>query len=221
MPAYAALVRRLVALPVVLIAFTVAGAGCKSDGRVLRPANPDQNLSISTTVVSESDTGGLDVGSSTTVPGFQVTGGESVVLTAPWRSGAEIDARYTCDGDNVSPGLSWSAAPAGTVEIAISLVDNDYPDFGHWVITGIPASFVGIAEGVVPEGATVAVNGNGTAGYTGPCPPLETTHTYVFTVYYLNTATTDTATTAIADLLPLLDQGAVAIASVDGQFSRL
>ena len=46
-------------------------------------------------------------------------------VTAPWRDGGPIDARYTCKGANVSPALSWTAAPEGTQEIAITLIDQD------------------------------------------------------------------------------------------------
>ena len=49
-------------------------------------------------------------------------GAEDFSLTAPWLSGTAIDPRYTCDGDDVAPALSWGGVPAGTVEIAIVMV---------------------------------------------------------------------------------------------------
>jgi Raf kinase inhibitor-like YbhB/YbcL family protein len=91
---------------------------------------------------------------------------------------------YTCDGENVSPALRWTAPPRGTRSFALLVDDPDAPSgtFTHWIAWGIPASARGVARGVRPprEGA----NDGGRTGWTGPCPPSGT-HRYVFHVYAL------------------------------------
>jgi Raf kinase inhibitor-like YbhB/YbcL family protein len=144
----------------------------------------------------------------------------STVL-APWREGAAIDARYTCSGVNVSPPLSWSPAPAGTAEIAITRADEQAPTFVHWVIAGLAPDATTIDEDEAPVGVVQAVNGAGGTGYTGPCPPQGETHTYRITVHFLD-AQTELGDGADADdLLAVIDASTITEASVTGTFSRV
>lgn len=217
--------RRILVLTATCLVATAAVAGCNDDGRELRPGRPDQNQSISTTTSSVvTDDAGLDEideAFDTTTSG---SGADPVLgaaeVTAPWRSGGEIDARYTCDDANVSPPLTWSPAPSGTVTIAITLSDDDQPLYGHWAISGIGADLVAIAEGAVPDGATVAINGNGVAGYAGPCPPTESTHQYRITVYYLR-APVDIAGADVVDVLAELERNSIDIAETIGLYTRI
>jgi len=234
-------VRRIAVLTFMCLALAVAG-GCRHDGRTLRPADPNQRSSVSTT--SPSTTADFLDGSDganetlvgedtlvapttqfgqTTLTTTDVTAGPStgpLTILAPWRDGAEIDARFTCDGLNVAPPLSWTAAPAGTVEIAVTLTDTDAPGFTHWVIAGISPTMIALNEDTVPLGAYEAVNGNGDLGYTGPCPPAGTTHTYVITVHYLD-ATTELGDGATgAEVITAIATAEIASAEVSGTFSR-
>jgi len=208
-------------------------SGCRHDGRTLRPALPSQNGSVSTSAapsvpVTEDDffntaandpaAPGGPIEVSTTGTGVTlVTATAALAVTAPWRDGAAIDPRYTCKGDNVAPALSWSPAPAGTQEIAVTMIDED-ADFDHWTMAGIKPNVTSMAENTPPEGAVAALNGNGKAGYTGPCPPSGS-HTYRITVYYLDYplllssgGTTDAMRSAIA-------AATIATAEVTGTFS--
>jgi Raf kinase inhibitor-like YbhB/YbcL family protein len=225
-------VRRIVLLSVICVTGAMLGAGCRNDGRTLRPARPDQNRSISTTTTSTIDPGGFTVGGGTTPPSIGLgsttpsqIGDPSLgalTVTADWsEEGGEMPADNTCDGANVSPQLSWSPAPAGTAEIAIGLVDQDAPEFGHWLITGISAASQTIAQGEVPAGATQAVNSTGTAGYTGPCPPLEQGHIYEFTVYFLSESIGDISALTVADARSAAQARVLTSASVTGSYSRI
>ncbi len=116
---------------------------------------------------------------------------EPFALAAPWLDGGEIDPRFTCDGSGVAPAISWGAVPAGTVEIAITLVDDsavsDGQPFVHWVIGGLDPAEIALAEGDAPPGALQGLNFFGDVSYGGPCPPPgEEPHLYRLTAYALN-----------------------------------
>ncbi|MFT3855823.1 MAG: YbhB/YbcL family Raf kinase inhibitor-like protein [Ilumatobacteraceae bacterium] len=229
--------RRTGAISLTCLALAVVAGGCNHDGRTLRPAGPDQNASISTTAAptttlggdfSSIDGGGLSTTSpngsatTTTSAGAPVDGAtvDDGTVTAPWRDGAAIDARYTCSGDDVSPPLSWSAAPAGTTEIAITMADEQASTFVHWAVAGIEPGTTAIQEGLVPPGAIQAVNGSGQIGYTGPCPPQSETHTYVITVHYLGSQIELGDGAAGEDMLLAIDAATLSSAQVTGTFAR-
>jgi Raf kinase inhibitor-like YbhB/YbcL family protein len=103
---------------------------------------------------------------------------------------ANIPSRFTCEGENISPELSWSGAPQGTKTFALVLHDPDAPRRGgytHWVVFNIPATENQVAENApknsnFPGGGTQGKNDDGSSGYTGPCPPSGT-HRYYFHLY--------------------------------------
>ena len=107
----------------------------------------------------------------------------------------EIPARFTCDGDNLSPPLAWSGVPQGTDALALIVDDPDAPGgtFTHWVLLDLPAETRELPEGV--ETAPMPANGlagaqgsndGGGIGYTGPCPPSGPAHRYRFALYALD-----------------------------------
>jgi Raf kinase inhibitor-like YbhB/YbcL family protein len=111
-------------------------------------------------------------------------------LTSPaFELGEPIPARSTCDGENHSPALLWTAPPEGTRSLAIAMEDPDAPsgEFVHWLGWGLEPHLRGLPEGVEPpfEGR----NDFGGVGYGGPCPPLDDApHEYVFRLFALATA---------------------------------
>ncbi len=131
-----------------------------------------------------------------------------------------MDARYTCEGLNVAPALSWTAAPLGTAEIAITLEDLDSPTFVHWIIAGISPDTVSLAERTVPIGAYEATNGLGDIGYTGPCPPAGEEHLYLITVHYLGVPTGLLDGVPGDELFASIVTAEAATAEVTGTFSR-
>ncbi len=213
--------RRVALLTLVPVALMVA-AGCRSDGRVLREPKPDQTQSISTTAASTLpvvvEPG---VGASTLPPSAPPTAPPTTLgVTAPWPEGGTIDPRYTCDGDNVAPALSWGPAPSGTVEIAVTLTDTDAPDFVHWIIAGLAPTAVSIDEATVPLGAYQAMNGAGKIGYFGPCAPAGSEHHYVVTVHFLGAALALSDGDPGADMYTSILNTEIASADVTGLFSR-
>lgn len=108
----------------------------------------------------------------------------------------QIPARFTCEGDDTSPPLVWSALPAGTKSLALIVDDPDAPDpkapkmtWVHWVLYNLPAEAGGLPEGVKPEnlpdGTRQGLNDWGRTGYGGPCPPIGQ-HRYFHKLYALD-----------------------------------
>src|SRR5512144_2032192 len=100
-------------------------------------------------------------------------------LSSPaFADNGSIPQRFTCQGDNVSPELNWSEAPAGTKSFALIVDDPDAPGgtFTHWVLFDIPAGTKQLAEGAGAKNTSSPIGLSGTndayqPGYTGPCPP--------------------------------------------------
>lgn len=112
----------------------------------------------------------------------------------------EIPAKHTCDGEDLSPQLAWSDAPAETKSFALIVDDPDAPDpaapkmtWVHWVVYDIPAEVGELPEGAstaLPAGARDGKNDNKETGYHGPCPP-KGRHRYFHKLYALDTTLGD------------------------------
>jgi len=105
----------------------------------------------------------------------------------------QFDVRYTCDGDNSSPEIRWSAPPDGTQSLALILEDPDAPggNFIHWVVYSIPPEVRHLPAGIppqeeLPNGIRQGINHLRKLGYFGPCPPHGASpHRYIITLYAL------------------------------------
>lgn len=116
--------------------------------------------------------------------------GATIQVTSPaFQAGETIPTRFTCEGENISPELSWSSAPAETESYVLIVDDPDAPSrtFTHWVLFDIPATVQTLAEGVSDVG-TDGQASFGETGYGGPCPPPgHGPHRYFFKLYALDT----------------------------------
>lgn len=102
-------------------------------------------------------------------------------LTSPaFEDGQSIPAKYTCDGDNISPPLHIEDVPVNTASFTLKVDDPDSPigHFLHWIVVEISPTTIEIKEGTEPEGKP-AKNDFGRTGWGGPCP-MEGRHRYVF-----------------------------------------
>ncbi len=148
------------------------------------------------------------------------------VTSTAFEEGGAIPVRYTCDGLDVSPPLSWSSPPEGTRSVALIADDPDAPrgTFVHWVIYNLPPDTHELPEDVpeqetLPSGAAQGVNGAGGVGYMGPCPPGGT-HRYLFKVYALDTSLDLGAGATKEDLADLMEGHILAEGRLMGTYRR-
>jgi Raf kinase inhibitor-like YbhB/YbcL family protein len=152
-------------------------------------------------------------------------------LSSPaFEPGREIPARYTSDGADVSPPLSWSGAPDGTRSFALVIEDPDAPDpaapkrtFAHWVVYDLPAEAASLAEAVCnddePLGAHQGLNDWNDVGYRGPAPPIGR-HRYVHKLYALDTAIGDAGAITNGDLDRAIQGHVLEQAELIGTYAR-
>jgi Raf kinase inhibitor-like YbhB/YbcL family protein len=112
-----------------------------------------------------------------------------------------IPIRHTCDGQDISPELTWTEIPAGTKSLVLIVDDPDAPDpaspkmtWVHWVLYNIQPEINGLPEGVsvsgLPSGTLEGINDWQRTGYGGPCPPIGT-HRYFHKLYAVDTVLPD------------------------------
>lgn len=115
---------------------------------------------------------------------------------------------FGCTGENRSPALQWSKAPAGTKSFAVTFYDKDAPTgsgFWHYVLYDIPAAATSLdagalSAGKLPKGAREGNTDLGKPGFFGPCPPVGRRHNYVYTVHALKVDKLDVPAGATAAL---------------------
>jgi len=136
-----------------------------------------------------------------TAPGIAESAKIELTSTA-FEPGGPIPAKYTEDGEDVSPPLAWSGVPEGAKELALICDDPDAPSpkrpaatpWVHWVLYQIPPDAKELPEGIPktarlddPPGALQGRNSWPTTGYRGPAPPPGSgTHRYFFKLYALD-----------------------------------
>lgn len=120
-------------------------------------------------------------------PAVDTSNAAKFKLSSPaFQDSGSIPQKFTCQGQNVSPELNWSEAPADTQSFALIVDDPDAPGgtFTHWVLFDLPAETKQLAEGAPPIGVG-GNNGLNQIGYMGPCPP-NGIHRYYFRLYALD-----------------------------------
>ena len=125
------------------------------------------------------------------------SGVQSMSLTissSAFTNGGTIPKKFTCDGADVSPPLTWTDSPAGTKAFALLVDDPDAPvgNWNHWVIWNLPANLRSLPKGVsktthLPDGSEQGQNDFHKPGYNGPCPPAGKPHRYFFKLFALDT----------------------------------
>jgi hypothetical protein len=137
---------------------------------------------------------------------------------------------HTCDGEDISPPLSWSGVPAGAKSLALIVDDPDAPDpaapqrtWVHWVLYNLPPDSNGLPQGIsarnYPAGTLEGCNDWKRAGYGGPCPPIGR-HRYFFKLYALDTVLADQGKPSKAKLEQAMHGHIVEQAELIGKYQR-
>jgi Raf kinase inhibitor-like YbhB/YbcL family protein len=142
-------------------------------------------------------------------------------------NGGVIPKKYTCDGADLSPALSWDDAPAGTQSLALIVDDPDAPmgTWTHWLIWNIPAKATLLPEdtpkmNLLDNGARQGGNNFKRIGYGGPCPPPGKPHRYFFKLYALDARLEVKAGAVRSELEPALQPHILAQAQWMGTYGR-
>lgn len=148
------------------------------------------------------------------------------VSSPAFQDGGPIPQKYACDGDNISPPLSWQAVPEGTKSLALIVDDPDAPggNFVHWVVYDLPADLDGLPEDLprdkaFPVGGEQGINSTDEIGYMGPCPPSGT-HRYFFKLYALDERTNLPAGETKARLLDAMEGHTLGQGQLMGRYKR-
>lgn len=142
----------------------------------------------------------------------------------------DIPKKHTCDGEDISPELSWTGAPEGVRSYVLIVDDPDAPDpaspkmtWVHWVLYNIPPSAVslpeGVSKGALPKGTLEGVNDWKQPGYRGPCPPVGK-HRYYHKLYALDTVMPDLGLPKKAKVLQAMEGHVITRAELVGFCQR-
>ena len=164
-------------------------------------------------------------------PGFlaQEKGGTMSlqITSAAFSAGETIPKKFTCDGPDVSPKLTWNEPPAKTQSFTLIMDDPDAPvgTWVHWVLFDLPADTKELSEGVAKQeqlsnGARQGRNDFGKIGYGGPCPPPGKPHRYFFKLYTLDSKLNLKAGATKADVERAMKGHILANAELIGRYGR-
>jgi Raf kinase inhibitor-like YbhB/YbcL family protein len=152
------------------------------------------------------------------------------ISSSAFSAGGSIPAKYTCEGRDQAPPLSWSGLPEGTKSLALIVDDPDAPDpkapkmtWVHWVLYNIPASARSLPEGAktgdLPGGTLEGKNDWKRFGYGGPCPPIGR-HRYFHKLYALDTLLPDLRGPTKAKLEKAMTGHVLASAELIGTYQK-
>lgn len=135
----------------------------------------------------------------------------------------KIPEKYTCDGKNLSPPLSWSNAPQNTKSFVLIVDDPDAPGgtWDHWILFNIPAHITALSENArsFPEETFGGKNSWGHVNYGGPCPPSGV-HRYFFKLYALDVQLPLYVGATKAEVLDAMKNHILDEAELIGKYSR-
>lgn len=138
-----------------------------------------------------------------------------------FKNNETIPARYTCDGENISPDLQWHDAPVGTKSFALIVEDPDAPGktFVHWIVFNILATETRLTEKTSEGNYIFGLNDFNNSAWGGPCPPSGTHH-YIFTLYALDTLLKLPSTAQKKELLAAMKGHILGTAQTVGLYTK-
>ncbi len=145
------------------------------------------------------------------------------IISSAFLPNQNIPEKYTCDGENKSPPLTFSKISKQARYLNLIVEDQDAPskpNFTHWVVFNIPSATLTTKAGDVPRGGKEGLNDFGDIGYSGPCPP-EGMHHYFFRLYATAEPLNLTVGATKEDVLGALEGKILDSAVCIGRYERL
>lgn len=149
------------------------------------------------------------------------------IMSPAFTDGSAIPKKYSCDGSDLSPPLSWTGVPANAKSLTLIMDDPDAPmgTWVHWVMWNIPPNMTSLPEGIskdgsLSDGSKQGKNSWPKTGYGGPCPPTGKPHRYFFKLYALDTLLTISENANSATLQNAMSGHVIAQAQTMGTYGR-
>lgn len=163
---------------------------------------------------------------------FFAATGAAMALTltsSAFKPGDKIPSKYTCEGEDVSPPLTFDGVPEGAKSLVLILDDPDAPDpkapkrvWAHWLVYNLPPDIKGLPEDAsrkaIPKGAVTGFSDRKERAYHGPCPPIGR-HRYFHKLYALDAMLPDKPLTK-AELEAAIKDHVLAEASLMGTYQK-
>ena len=145
-------------------------------------------------------------------------------------NGDKIPSKYTCEGEDISPSLTWTGVPETARSLVLVVDDPDAPGpkapkmtWVHWVLYNIPPDVTGLSEGMtlakLPAGTEEGLNDWNRSGYGGPCPPIGR-HRYFHKLYALDTVLKGLNTPTKADVEAAMSGHIIAQTELMGTYQK-
>ncbi|MCS5711262.1 YbhB/YbcL family Raf kinase inhibitor-like protein [Candidatus Berkiella aquae] len=138
-----------------------------------------------------------------------------------------IPTKYTCEGDDISPPLSWEDIPNEAKSLVLIVDDPDAPDpaapkltWVHWILYNLDPKSKGLNEHTsIPHGASPGLTNWNKTSYGGPCPPIGR-HRYFHKLYALDIVLPDLKNPSKEALLAAMENHVIAKTEMIGTYQK-
>lgn len=149
------------------------------------------------------------------------------LLSSVFAHNQPIPSKYTCEGDDISPPLSWQDIPAEAKSLVLIVDDPDAPDpeapkltWVHWILYNLDPKSAGLSEHTsIPKGALPGLTNWNKTRYGGPCPPIGR-HRYFHKLYALDVILPDLKNPTKDALLAAMEKHVLAKTELIGTYQK-
>jgi Raf kinase inhibitor-like YbhB/YbcL family protein len=152
------------------------------------------------------------------------------LISTAFTDQGEIPKIHTCDGEDISPELSWDDVPKTAKSLVLIVDDPDAPDpnapkmtWVHWILYNLPADVKGLPQAIksddLPQDTLEGLNDWKRTGYGGPCPPIGR-HRYFHKLYALDVRLPDLRIPTKAELETAMEGHIIDSAELIGTYER-
>jgi len=152
----------------------------------------------------------------------QTNNNTNMQISSPaFQAQQNIPVKYTCDGQNINPPLTFENVPSQAQGLVLIVDDPDAPagTWTHWTLWNIDPEIAGLDENSVPADAIQGKTSFGKPGWGGPCPPSGT-HRYFFKLFALDSTIDLSADAQVGDLQKAMQGHVVDSTELMGFYSR-